>query len=90
VHDDDDEFLRAVAHVPAREPPRGPERVGRFRVTAKLGQGGMGVVYRAEDEKLGRAVALKLLIEEDLARKRRFLREARSAAAVTHPNLVAV
>lgn len=60
---------------------------------ARLGAGGMGVVYRATDEKLQRSVALKVLpsaFESDPGRRRRFLREARSAAAITHPNIAAV
>jgi eukaryotic-like serine/threonine-protein kinase len=67
--------------------------LGHFRVLAELGRGGMGVVYRARDEKLGREVALKVLppaFTNDEERRRRFLREARSAAAVVHPNIATV
>jgi serine/threonine-protein kinase len=67
--------------------------LGHFRVVKRLGQGGMGVVYRAIDEGLRREVALKVLptsVTNDVGRRQRFLREARSAAAVTHPNLVMV
>jgi eukaryotic-like serine/threonine-protein kinase len=68
-------------------------RVAHFTVESKLGEGGMGVVYRALDEKLHRTVALKVLPErfsqEDEAR-RRLLREARAAAAITHPNIAGV
>jgi eukaryotic-like serine/threonine-protein kinase len=67
--------------------------VGRYRVDALLGRGGMGVVYRAFDEKLARDVALKVLPPEllgDAERRARFLREARLAAAVTHPCTAAV
>jgi predicted Ser/Thr protein kinase len=67
--------------------------LGHFRVVAKLGEGGMGVVYRATDATLRRDVALKVLPESlaaDDERRRRFLREARSAAAVTHPNIATV
>jgi eukaryotic-like serine/threonine-protein kinase len=68
-----------------------PARVAHFRILARLGQGGMGVVYRAEDEKLRRAVAIKLLQDAGTdERRQRFLREARSAAAVTHPNVAVV
>jgi serine/threonine-protein kinase len=69
------------------------KRLGHFRVLAKVGQGGMGVVYTAEDEKLGRTIALKVLREDyvsDPTRRARFLREARSAAAVTHANIATV
>jgi len=67
--------------------------VSHFRVLAKIGEGGMGVVYRAEDEKLRRDVALKFLPLDrvgDPERRLRFLREARAAAAVSHPNIATV
>ena len=69
-----------------------PERIAQFRILGKLGEGGMGVVYRAEDEKLRRVVAIKLLADASGSeeRRQRFLREARSAAAVTHPNVAVV
>ena len=64
-----------------------------YRITDKLGQGGMGEVYRAEDTKLNRYVAIKLLtastVENETAR-RRLLQEARSAAALNHPSIVTV
>jgi serine/threonine-protein kinase len=69
-----------------------PSRVAHFRILGKLGEGGMGVVYRAEDEKLRRTVALKLLPDASRSeeRRQRFLREARSAAAITHPNVAVI
>jgi serine/threonine-protein kinase len=106
--DDDDasasssapDFLKDLAASPERtlpSPEAGardePTKLGHFTVLDRLGEGGMGVVYRARDEKLGRIVALKLLppgFEADDARRQRFLREARVAAAVTHPNLTTV
>ncbi len=65
-------------------------RIGGYRVVAPLGAGGMGEVWRAEDEKLGRQVALKLLPEEfaqDPERMARFEREAKVLASLNHPNI---
>ena len=68
--------------------------IAGFRVQLKLGQGGMGSVYLAEQERLKRPVALKVLPQHLLARDRkfvdRFMREARSAAGLAHPNLTQV
>ncbi|MDX2435580.1 MAG: protein kinase, partial [Acidobacteriota bacterium] len=61
-----------------------------YRVTAALGVGGMGEVWRAEDQKLGREVALKVLPEEfaqDPERMARFEREAKVLASLNHPNI---
>jgi serine/threonine protein kinase/tetratricopeptide (TPR) repeat protein len=66
-----------------------PERLGRYRIVRKIGQGGMGVVYAAHDDGLDRTVAVKVIAAEaaDETAVRRFQREARAAAAVNHPNI---
>jgi serine/threonine protein kinase/tetratricopeptide (TPR) repeat protein len=66
-----------------------PERIGPYIITGKLGEGGMGVVYRAKDTRLNRPVALKMILDsgEDEDSRKRFLREAQAAARVTHPNI---
>jgi serine/threonine protein kinase/tetratricopeptide (TPR) repeat protein len=87
--------IRAAISTAARtleEAPLGSV-LGHFRVLREIGRGGMGVVLLAEDLKLGRQVALKLLpaaFHLDSDRVRRFEREARAAAALNHPNIVTV
>ena len=68
-------------------------RLGVYEVTAKIGQGGMGEVYRAHDTKLGRDVALKVLPDlfaDDPERLARFQREARVLASLNHPNIASI
>ena len=65
----------------------------RCRIVDKLGEGGMGAVYRAEDTRLGREIAIKVMPAElaaDAERRRRFEQEARAVAALKHPNIVTV
>src|SRR5262249_13967281 len=70
-----------------------PERLGDFRILREVGRGGMGIVYEAVQESLGRHVALKVLPSHALINPRhlrRFLREARAAAKLHHTNIVPV
>ncbi|HEY7308928.1 MAG TPA: protein kinase [Gemmataceae bacterium] len=94
---------RTAADVPAAaapiaflSPPRQPDEMGRlgdYRVLKVLGQGGMGIVFLAEDERLGRRVALKTMRPESAQManaKQRFLREARGTAAIEHDHIVPI
>jgi serine/threonine-protein kinase len=69
------------------------EKIGRYQVTALLGKGGMAAVYKAHDDRLGRDVAIKLILpgfEHSEIFLKRFEREARSLAQLAHPNIVSV
>jgi len=66
------------------------QRISHYRILDKLGEGGMGVVYKAEDTKLRRTIALKFLRGGEPEHRERFLREAQAAAGLSHPNVCTV
>jgi eukaryotic-like serine/threonine-protein kinase len=86
------EVLRGAGGEPREEGALHPgDSLGRFVVRAELGRGGMGIVYAADDTKLGREVALKVLpTAADDEPRRRLLREARSAAGLTDPGIATI
>lgn len=84
-----DELLREAA----RHDPRVGQTIGQYRIERVLGEGGMGVVYLAEDTRLGRRVALKSIQTRptgDPLRQERLRREARAAASLSHPGIATV
>ncbi|HVX14996.1 MAG TPA: serine/threonine-protein kinase [Pirellulales bacterium] len=82
-----------LAFLLPAERPDSLGRIGRFDVLAPLGRGGMGIVFKAFDDSLHRTVAVKVLTPELASSpkaRRRFLREARAAAAINHPNVITI
>jgi serine/threonine protein kinase len=85
-----------VAAALPRDPPppsRIGQQIGRYRIVGSLGAGGMGEVYRAQDPRLDREVAIKILppdLAGDPAALTRFKREAKAVAALSHPNILAL
>ena len=80
------------ASEPAAPPAPKLETIRQYVLTRKLGEGGMGVVYEARDERLGRLVAIKRVraFSGDATLRDRLVREARTAAAISHPNICQV
>jgi serine/threonine protein kinase/tetratricopeptide (TPR) repeat protein len=100
AHERDGDFLEAPAValvagelVNSQAELEAGRRIRSYRIVGTLGEGGMGKVYLAEDTRLGRKVALKLLpasFVEDEERVRRFEQEARAASALNHPNILTI
>ncbi len=96
--DGDDSLLERIAGLPDKVTPsddldRSGHRLAHYQILEKLGRGGMGIVYVAEDVRLKRKVALKVLptrVVRSEDRRVRFLREARSASSVHHPNVATI
>jgi serine/threonine protein kinase len=85
-------FKRPSTAGPAGTSGSDPKAIRQYRLTRKLGEGGMGVVYEARDERLDRLVAIKRVrgLDADATLRERLLREARVAAAISHPNICQV
>ena len=80
---------QSAGSPPVPDTPAHPTRIGHYAIDRKLGEGGMGVVYAARDERLERTIAVKTMSSHatDATARQRFWREARTAASVNHPNV---
>ncbi len=85
-------MFRWLRKTPAPAPESDPQTISHYRITRKLGEGGMGIVYEAHDERLDRMVAIKRLrpVSNDPTLRERLSREARVAAGVSHPSICQV
>jgi serine/threonine protein kinase/Tol biopolymer transport system component len=99
AHEQADDFLESPALnaaaelLAARQTGAVERQIGHYQILSLLGRGGMGEVYLAQDSRLGRKVALKLLpasFTQDAERVRRFEQEAKSASALNHPNIITI
>lgn len=79
--------------TPAKRMGAEGRQLGHYQILSRLGEGGMGIVYKARDQHLDRFVAIKVLPTELVAdpdRKRRFSQEAKAASALNHPNIITI
>ncbi|HEU4479746.1 MAG TPA: serine/threonine-protein kinase, partial [Pyrinomonadaceae bacterium] len=98
AHDKDGSFIdspayKAVSELMQENELKPGQVLGAYEITSFIGRGGMGEVYLAEDMRLRRKVALKLLpssVTKDVSRLHRFEQEARAASALNHPNIIAI
>jgi serine/threonine protein kinase len=89
----EDVSVTKTIKTPTRGISKGTTIAGKYKVLQKLGEGGMGIVYKAKDSRLDRTVALKFLspdLIKDKEAKKRFIQEAKAAAALEHPNICTV
>jgi len=86
--------LEMAAKIIAEEKPGVliGQQIGAYQILSLLGAGGMGVVYKARDERLNRTVAVKVLPGDKVSdpERRRFIQEARAASALNHPNIITI
>jgi serine/threonine protein kinase/cytochrome c-type biogenesis protein CcmH/NrfG len=88
-----DVSVTKTIETPAKGIAKGTTIAGKYQILQKIGEGGMGIVYKAKDSRLDRTVALKFLSSDlikDKEAKKRFIQEAKAAAALEHPNICTV